>query len=301
MSDADSKTPATSKANDEPVPQQPTLSEVIGAILCDVARAQNQSNQYTKKIAEKYVEDEVLRSFPVPNGLFDELEMNFKMALSQVFPYPAKDKDRKDAIIQSIRQVAPHMASEILEAAAKWMKGSVDTTNKAEKDFHASLTGPGWQSYLAREIMKEVVKVLRGVSLDEVVEEAARKGLDDSILLGPLEEVVKRNIPKHPDLGNIIRRARKSKTSRGDLKDMLGDALDEIMNVLWGAVNAGLEATEPPALFGNIDSVRLEDTDALANIRLKVAMRGYRWLITVEKDSHGTPYIANKELVPEDQ
>ena len=64
------------------------LSQLVGAIIRDVAKARVQADQYSHLLSEKYKEKEdngeQLVSFPVPRAEISDVEVKFKFAVSEI-------------------------------------------------------------------------------------------------------------------------------------------------------------------------------------------------------------------------
>ena len=68
------------------------LSQLVGAIIRDVAKARVQADQYSHLLSEKYKEKEdngeQLVSFPVPRAEISDVEVKFKFAVSEIKEAP---------------------------------------------------------------------------------------------------------------------------------------------------------------------------------------------------------------------
>ncbi|HYW53409.1 MAG TPA: hypothetical protein VE826_05540, partial [Dongiaceae bacterium] len=60
------------------------LSDLIGAVLIDLARAQHESNVYSARLGEIYKRDPLLRPFPVPNGYVTSADITIKLAIGDL-------------------------------------------------------------------------------------------------------------------------------------------------------------------------------------------------------------------------
>ncbi|MCB9649349.1 MAG: hypothetical protein H6730_22510 [Deltaproteobacteria bacterium] len=57
--------------------------DIVTALLRDLTRAQDASNRFSAKLAERYRDGEVLRFFPVPNAVATEVELELRFALAE--------------------------------------------------------------------------------------------------------------------------------------------------------------------------------------------------------------------------
>ena len=68
------------------------LSQLVGAIIRDVAKARVQADQYSHFLSDKYKEKEdnggQLVSFPVPRAEISDVEVKFKFAVSKIKEAP---------------------------------------------------------------------------------------------------------------------------------------------------------------------------------------------------------------------
>jgi hypothetical protein len=58
------------------------LEDVLAGILKALIAAQDQANIYTREISKKYWTDKILRSFPVPNALLTQVDLEFRFAVA---------------------------------------------------------------------------------------------------------------------------------------------------------------------------------------------------------------------------
>jgi hypothetical protein len=116
------------------------LSDLIAAVLIDVARAQHRSNVYSARLGEIYKADPLLRPFPVPNGYVADLVIGLKFAIDSIGadgsrPEPLLARAYKafdDLVERLTRRVAAALAKALLEDAdafagdnAQWLATSL--------------------------------------------------------------------------------------------------------------------------------------------------------------------------------
>lgn len=80
MNNVTTKLPADGRARAKPT----DLGSVLGALLRDVARAQDISNRYSAQLSQVYENDALLREFPVPNARLADVELELVFTITGV-------------------------------------------------------------------------------------------------------------------------------------------------------------------------------------------------------------------------
>ncbi|MBE7176795.1 MAG: hypothetical protein INR69_10340 [Mucilaginibacter polytrichastri] len=103
------------------------LSEVIGAMLSNIAEARANSDRMSARLAQVYQKDELLQYFPVPRIDIKELNIQLKVAVISV------DKGDPEVVVEAakLREIGEQALSVIsIDATVKnyvWTRTDADT------------------------------------------------------------------------------------------------------------------------------------------------------------------------------
>lgn len=134
------------------------LSDLLGALLIDLARAQHLSNEYSKRLGEIYKIDPLLRVFPVPNGYLTEVTVDLQMAIDDVL---ASDGLPEAGQVHVMRVLARYVNS-IVEACAplavEQLRANMEAFSPSAKAVRMAdaLLAPSWQRALCQEIVNRI-------------------------------------------------------------------------------------------------------------------------------------------------
>lgn len=64
------------------------LHEVLSTILIDITKAQHAANVFSRQLSKRYKDDKLLKSFPVPNALISNIDINLKYGVAKDLEFP---------------------------------------------------------------------------------------------------------------------------------------------------------------------------------------------------------------------
>lgn len=96
--------------------QDPTLSEVIGALVASVAHARSVADVEALRIAQRYFQSPLLRGMPVPRLRLSRVDINFPIILSDIVPGSSPEPESSDNIAQAVLEALNESASAALNA-----------------------------------------------------------------------------------------------------------------------------------------------------------------------------------------
>jgi hypothetical protein len=100
----------------------PRLGDVVGALLRDIADAQDCSNRYSTALADEYRHDRLLREFAVPNALVAEVDLELRYAVLQV----AGASTRVERDMVAARKAFTDWSAAVAPAVAACLGGTAD-------------------------------------------------------------------------------------------------------------------------------------------------------------------------------
>lgn len=59
------------------------LHEVLSTILIDITKAQHAANVFSRQLSKRYKDDKLLKSFPIPNALISNIDINLKYGVAK--------------------------------------------------------------------------------------------------------------------------------------------------------------------------------------------------------------------------
>lgn len=95
-----------------------TINEVISTLLQNLSEARSSADQMSKQLSSEYMNDPVLRLFPVPRTEIRDVQIELKFGIREVKPrkdIEVNKQARKDALIQKTAEDYLQMLSEELE------------------------------------------------------------------------------------------------------------------------------------------------------------------------------------------
>lgn len=266
------------------------LSHIIAAFLTDLTYAQDESNEYSKRLAPKYQKDEILRFFPVPNGVLTEAVVTLRFAPLE--PVASKPPPVQSAFTLSSRAIES-LANALAGILAAAIAGEISQASM-EGDrlaLYRALTGERGAMQLAAPLLPIAEEFLR-TCMEEGSTEAAwrRAGRQLRASLGPTlssDATVQR---VYPDRGSIIRLGERA-------YDNASVTIEKLLAQSGAYVHA-LSATRDviPDVRVTIDAERLREfpDHAVQTLTLKATLRNYKWVVVTEAGGK-----QSEHLVPE--
>lgn len=267
------------KENIDPVDPPVSLEEILEAILIDVAEAQDASNKYSAEVlAPEYKEDTLLKEFPVPNSLINELEIELKFKVDDAgLPKDVRllnDQVKKEpqyttkvlspyvkAVVEKIKEVL----SSFFNAAANITEKGI---TKKLNTLQSNLLSDGFTKFLNKKILSALLNNEK-VLLKENKFDA--KQATQKIML-----VIEQDIYNQEQLDFVFG---KEKSTRKKLDGMLKNPIYTILSKVDVPMEVSGLKNQNPDLRVYVTSPRLEEisSDLLSAMKIKVEVRNYKW------------------------
>lgn len=271
----------------------PELKDTIAAFLAALTRAQHDANRLSKKLSERYRHDTVLRYFPVPNALLDNVEAVLRFAVVETAPPEAGEAEEpgnERLLVDGQSAVAPALkaARAALGALADELSRGRDAGGQDEfvRNIASPVNVAHWARLFAttfRELLQARVDALLGAPSDPA-------GRIEDRLRAVLSDAIQREIDASPRLdaraGLATRLATQAwHAAEADVAALAGRIADEMRDE--GALAPGLDVELVTA-----NTSRFPDY-ALHTLKIHARLRNYKWVI-VDKASD------QEELLPTD-
>lgn len=255
------------------------LTDILASILCDIAKAQDMSNEFSANVlAEKYKNHPLLKNFPVPNALLDNLDFELKFTLDEIGQEKADKKDQQQTLL-SDEMLFPLVSSITLIVQNSLLVGlnTFGQNDPAKKvspevvqNVKRGIENTQFRSSLNEQLLKALTLEKRMLLTENIFNTAAalkitRHWLHSSVL-------------KHPELAFL--KMEESSLHKGWAHSMEEHIKEEVESFLLPFTGSQEGFTQPKA-YVNINPGSMEDipTDFICSMRLKVDMRNFKWII----------------------
>ena len=264
------------------------LSQIIGALLMDLAKAQHISNKYSARLAEAYLHDEKLQPFTVPNAFINNFQLDVSFASNGV-----KDAHEPEfsMVHGAFRSILPDLVQGILDRLCTVLKPRL---KKAKAHHQENGVKP---KTITANLQKRFGSYLKTRLLQTFHENAPLLGSENhrrwlKNLSGQLTKTVVLEIAEHRDLEHLL-----DAGSRGEMEEKLREIIHMPVMNLKPVIELALEMSRDKSLLASIDTNLLRDlpVHALMNLKLMVDMRDYKWVFT--EDENGRPMSGTDQLV----
>lgn len=289
----------------------PKLQDIIAAFLADLTRAQDEINELSAKLSQKYKEGEILKYFPVPNGLLTEAEAEFRFVILEnqlELPRPVKVPKLAGPVRPAASQVRM-LQSEVAGLLSDAVAEALSRQNRTE----AGLEGLSEES---RQIATRIADLSQALRSPAVRKQIAAH------LESPCLEAL-RTKPTHPKRleqrveadATALAQAFSASLVSGldkefpnpDQKQWVSEQLDqalsgnrrEVAALITAHLNQSAkdaaELAEPDSLAVSTDNVVIANCEEwqVHRLKLKAKLRNYKWVIVKDDEKAD-------ELMPED-
>lgn len=272
---------------DNNLSQIPKLSNIIAAILCDISKAQDISNRYTLELAKQYKDDpsSLLKEFPVPNGVLNELKIEFKLALEDVLE-DEQDFNSFKYYRQAFENVSDKIALDASNELIKFIKNSCSTNEVKNiiNQIAISLNSTRWLHYLSDEIMKSLCEIAKKNNFASLSTKPEAKVIDELI------EILIQKLIKHQDIINL----NLGDTLINNIISNIKTYKDRWLDQIWQDLSEYKKSMMVPTLFSKIRSSEVHGSDQYANFCINVSVRDYIWEVVVEENADKTKVTTHR-------
>ena len=272
---------------DNNLSQIPKLSNIIAAILCDISKAQDISNRYTLELAKQYKDDpsSLLKEFPVPNGVLNELKIEFKLALEDVLE-DEQDFNSFKYYRQAFENVSDKIALDASNELIKFIKNSCSTNEVKNiiNQIAISLNSTRWLHYLSDEIMKSLCEIAKKNNFASLSTKPEAKVIDELI------EILIQKLIRHQDIINL----NLGDTLINNIISNIKTYKDRWLDQIWQDLSEYKKSMMVPTLFSKIRSSEVHGSDQYANFCINVSVRDYIWEVVVEENADKTKVTTHR-------
>lgn len=277
-------------AEDNDSKKSSLLSDLIGALLIDLARAQHMSNEYSKKLADTYyTKDPLLRPFPVPNGHIAGCEVELHLGVEGVCLLDSTPVSLRERASRSVSAMIGRLAPRIGASVASALRSCAPSA--ADPDRVARMADALGQGGLLASLGQNVDSMVQP-ELDQWIDRSGH--LLDSPASTALESAFFDVFVGHEDYGVLSQQARQE--LRAEIQKAVSDEL--------GTFSKRLEERPlhaEPAVTVTTSGERLSSLDprATSQIRLTANVRDFEAIEWKEPSSSqpGSPPIARFKIM----
>jgi len=266
------------------------LSDIMAAFLEDLTFAQNASNEYSTKLAEKYRDDKYLKYFPVPNGLLDEavITLRFMADGTEDGSTDTRSDRSREPSDSLVLRLSIAIARVFGEAIASHLENGTGTSERAA--LVLALRSAEGANKLSRYFARDARDYLRGCSQTEESESSRAATLD--ALATACVDALNSDAGVSKAVNDIG--AMTASSFKG-----VHEALDSLLKQTGQHFRSMSDIRTPTKdLRVLIDNGRMAafPDDAIQTITLKATLRDYKWVI---KEESGLTDGENEVLVAE--
>ncbi|WP_315766950.1 MULTISPECIES: hypothetical protein [unclassified Bradyrhizobium] len=262
-----------------------SLEAVIAEFLRDLTLAQDSANRLSARLSLKYRHHTILRFFPVPNALLDDVDVTFRFVFDSpelgADPRASADRLQTEVLVPPSRQLGADASAAAASLAMPELAALLARASEASAG-----AVPPWTAKEAEAVREELIREL----MPRFHELALRHYLGADI----------------PDLENQATAAVRDGVRRAfaDAPDEVRRALDAVDPREAGALAAamirgGSDGGDEPDPLQSHTRIRIAAADvagfpdfAVQTLRLRARLRNYKWVI-VEGD------LSHDQLLPE--
>ncbi|MCT7979825.1 hypothetical protein [Laspinema olomoucense] len=253
------------------------LSRVVGAILIDLAAAQDAANEYSSQLSRKYKkysresnadEHNILSDFPVPNGLLKGIKLDLKFVINDLDTQAGSEDLFTTAIFTEYARGVAEKAVKLLNDFIDSKKTLLDDQAKKQwGNVQKNAQSSTFLNYLAGKIYSELFQE-RHILMEP--ERTLNKEKTKSVII----EALKKYLLEHPDLKPIVTEAK----SNEQINESYQREVDRFVNDLDSTFE------DLPNRFHNLDVIvtgdRLKDfpADIVSSISINADLTNYQWL-----------------------
>lgn len=245
----------------------PTLTNVLGSLLRDIAHARAQGDMFSREVSLEYLRDEIMRLLPVPRAEIRSADVELSFSVLKVAEQAAP---RTQILAEVLNQQLPTLQTRMLNVPIQ--TGVEPATAPMRETLGRQLHD------IETMLLKELSEVVRFTSDDEV---KAFLDRPDEVA----DSAAKRAIAA---LRKSLKAAEVSVSFKEPLQLALSDQVREWTKELHAASRNAVERAER-------ESVRLElgvtredllgvPEAALARVKITVDIENYEWTEVVNED-----------------
>lgn len=283
----------------------PDLSQVVGALLRDVAKARFGSDLYARDVARYYEQDGLLRRFPVPRPEVTEVEIDLKFQIGSIAPEPTQH-ELTEATLATIHEPFAHRVTlAILDALGAELERK---TREPQLRVAPSVEHKAGRTWVVIDVRKAVLKALLdawgragdartaedAVRLAAKVRSAVAAQLARDLEPTDAERAADERAQPPPPAGPAARTVRDLTgatldRARPQVEDLLKGLADELARASGGRGDCRVDVE-----VGH-DRLSQAAEGALSSIRLKATVRNYVWTQVATEKGEQHWYALNPE------
>jgi hypothetical protein len=235
------------------------LTEVIGSVLRDVARARATSDAFSREVSREYLDDEILRMFPVPRVEIGGVEVDVGFVVAEV---SRRDVDRAHVARAVVDEHLNDLASRALTVRVKGTRNETMSLRirlgDAVSDFVTSLEAQ----------LGDAVQITSAEEADVLVENASAFA---SARIRPVLQALRTSVKESGQriaIGSEPQRA---------LADQLQEWSHQVATATRDVIDR--QQKDPVVLDVSVTRAELQDVPEalLSHVRLMVEIENYEW------------------------
>lgn len=263
-------------ANLEPVDQNSTLARILGALLCDAAKAQDISNWYSyKRLSPKYLEHIDKFDVPVPNGFLRELDIEFHLGFDKI----VDDTDQGPQKHSDYAELLFGMVYQYVSKASDSVADLIQAHDSAEKKLCDTIRSPALKQYLHKHIRAALIGQLDRTKLEQSAD-------FNSFFAQQLSAHYLKTLQDWLDRESYGESITDGKKGNNIVKQLSRLASDDIAHFDQTAEMA-LKELQQPTLAALIGSDIISTLNATATLRIRIEQRDLKWTVYIGKDEQG--------------
>ena len=255
------------------------LSRVVGALLIDLAAAQDVANEYSSQLALKYKKysdemSEVLSNFNVPNGALKEVELELRFAVSNV-----EARESRSNLVAAI-EIFHRYAREATQKAVALLSRFIETTTmlingefRQEWDkIRENINSQRFMTYLTEQVTKKLLQQRDRLLNDD-------GSLKQAEIRGAIADVFEHQLQGHEDLKT---RLGPESQAGQELRNQYRQMMDTLFEDFEDAAQLSRASSVIPSLDIIVSPERLQDLpcEIVSSLRIKAELANYQWTIT---------------------
>ncbi|TYQ16321.1 UNVERIFIED_CONTAM: hypothetical protein Cloal_2850 [Acetivibrio alkalicellulosi] len=268
---------------DNKTPVIPKLYNVLASILCDISKAQDVANRYSLELAKHYRDHPsgLLKEFPVPNSVLDELKIDFKLIVEEI-QNDEKVYNSLEFYRQAFESVADQIATdashEIIKVLQDHIKENDENIIYNIEQIADFLNSTSWVRYLSEEIIKTLCNFAVTNSFVSLSTKPEKEVIDS------LVKILMQKFVQHEDIVNMRLNNQVISNLQRILKTYTISWWKQILHNLVEYKKSILV----PTLVGRIQGPEDTKSEQFYNFSVGIKRCEYNWDIVVQEDRNKT-------------
>ncbi len=204
-----------------------TLKDILGAVLCDVIRAQHQTNEYSKMLSEQYQQGGKMQGMKLPSAQIGQLELSFKYAVID----GVEEQEVESVNNSGVRRALVYVVKESVPLLLKTFIREVHDSGIAYQEKYAFIDTLMENKEFIKHLNKRFITLLME-QLDELLDNEQK--LDFDKVYKAIIDAADDQILEHDDIvpvmrlgGEVTMNQRMNNAFEASLRKELDDILRE--------------------------------------------------------------------------